>query len=82
MPSAAPQPEQLFFCSDGRTPNSPHPVLLYRGLPLAGGDYASAFERLFASHLWPAQWRAACMTISTTIQRRTKCWASRAAVLG
>lgn len=58
MPSTAPQPEQLFFCSDGRTPNSPHPVLLYRGLPLAGGDYASAFERLFASHLWPAQWRA------------------------
>ncbi len=58
MPSSAPQPERLFFASDGRTPNSAHPVLLYRQLPLAGGDYASAFESLFASHLWPAQWRA------------------------
>ena len=58
MPSSAPQPEQLRFASDGRTPNSPHPVLVYRQLPLADGDYAGAFENLFDSHLWPAQWRA------------------------
>ncbi len=58
MPSSAPQPEQLHFSSDGRTPNSSHPVLIYRQLPLAGDDYASAFETLFDSHLWPAQWRA------------------------
>lgn len=58
MPSSAPQPETLRFASDGRTPNSSHPVLLYRQLPLADPDYAAAFEQLFASHLWPAQWRA------------------------
>ncbi|WP_181296403.1 cupin domain-containing protein [Pseudomonas sp. Q2-TVG4-2] len=58
MPSSAPQPEQLQFASDGRTPNSPHPVLVYRQLPLAEDDYATAFENLFNSHLWPAQWRA------------------------
>lgn len=58
MPSSAPQPETLHFVSDGRTPNSTHPVLVYRGLPLADSDYAAAFENLFASHLWPAQWRA------------------------
>lgn len=58
MPSSAPQPEQLHFSSDGRTPNSSHPVLVYRQLPLADSDYASAFENLFNSHLWPAQWRA------------------------
>jgi len=57
MPSSAPQPEQLHFVSDGRTPNSPHPVLLYRQLPLNDADRASAFEGLFYSHLWPAQWR-------------------------
>ena len=58
MPSSAPHPEQLHFSSDGRTPNSSHPVLVYRQLPLAGNDYASGFENLFNSHLWPAQWRA------------------------
>ena len=57
MSSSAPQPEQLHFTSDGRTPNSPHPVLIYRQLPLNDADLAAAFERLFASHLWPAQWR-------------------------
>lgn len=58
MPSSAPQPEQLRLASDGRTPNSPHPVLIYRALPLGGPDSAARFEQLFASHLWPAQWRA------------------------
>ena len=57
MPSSAPQPEQLRLASDGRTPNSPHPVLIYRQLPLAGPTPAEAFERLFDSHLWPSAWR-------------------------
>lgn len=57
MPSSAAQPEQLHFSSDGRTPNSPHPVLIYRQLPLELGDLAAAFEQLFSSHLWPADWR-------------------------
>lgn len=57
MPSTAPHPEQLQLCSDGRTPNSPHPVLIYRQLPLAGPSPAEAFERLFDSHLWPSAWR-------------------------
>lgn len=57
MPSSAPQPEQLHLASDGRTPNSPHPVLIYRQLPLAGPSPAEAFERLFDSHLWPSAWR-------------------------
>lgn len=57
MPSSAPQPECLHFASDGHTPNSPHPVLVYRALPL-NGDPAECFEQLFASHLWPARWRA------------------------
>jgi uncharacterized protein YjlB len=42
--------------SDGRTPNSRLPVLLYRDLPLQG-DRAEAFETLFAAHLWPPRWR-------------------------
>lgn len=57
MPSTAPHPGQLQLCSDGRTPNSPHPVLIYRQLPLAGPSPAEAFERLFDSHLWPSAWR-------------------------
>ena len=57
MPSTAPHPELLQLCSDGRTPNSPHPVLIYRQLPLAGPSPAEAFERLFDSHLWPSAWR-------------------------
>ncbi len=54
MPASAPQPEQLLLASDGRTPNSAHPVLIYRNLPLGHSGLASRFERLFASHLWPS----------------------------
>lgn len=57
MPSTAPRPELLHLSSDGRTPNNPLPVLLYRQLPLPG-DLAAAFEGLFASHLWPPRWRS------------------------
>ncbi|WP_434457110.1 cupin domain-containing protein [Stutzerimonas urumqiensis] len=58
MPSSSLKLEQLQLHSDGQTPNSPHPVLIYRNVPLADDDLASAFERLFDSHLWPARWRA------------------------
>jgi uncharacterized protein YjlB len=57
MPTTAPRPELLYLRSDGRTPNNPLPVLLYRQLPLQG-DPAEAFERLFASHLWSPRWRS------------------------
>lgn len=57
MPSTAPRPELLHLSSDGRTPNNPLPVLLYRQLPVQG-DRAEAFEGLFASHLWPPRWRS------------------------
>ncbi len=58
MPSTAPKPETLHFASDGRTPNSPLPVLIYRQLPLGQEALAERFEGLFASHLWPPRWRA------------------------
>jgi len=51
-------PEQHLFGDDGRFPNSRFPALIYRGVltePAAGR--ASAFERLFSGHEWPAAWR-------------------------
>lgn len=57
MPSSL-RLEQLQLDSDGRTPNSRHPVLVYRNVPLADQDLAAGFERLFDSHFWPARWRA------------------------
>ncbi|TWI57607.1 uncharacterized protein YjlB [Pseudomonas duriflava] len=51
------KPDRLFFTDDGRIPNSPLPVLVYRNVPLDGKDKAAAFESLFAAHDWPPQWR-------------------------
>ncbi|VVN92564.1 cupin domain-containing protein [Pseudomonas fluorescens] len=51
-------PRQLYFNDDGETPNSRLPVLLYRQVALHRTDKAGAFEVLFGSHQWPAQWRA------------------------
>lgn len=54
-----PEPRALRFDSDGRVPNHPcYPALLYRGVLDDGSDRAAAFEALFASHGWPARWRA------------------------
>lgn len=52
------QPETLTFDDDGRTPNSRHPVLVYRSvLTDTGDDAAAAFEAVFETHDWPPQWR-------------------------
>ena len=56
-----PQPEMLHLDSDDATgyPNSPLPVLVYRGVvntpdPAARAD---TFETLFKRHGWPPSWR-------------------------
>ncbi len=49
-------PEMFRFADDGAIPNSPLPLLLYRGA-LADGIGAAAFERLFAGHGWGGLWR-------------------------
>lgn len=52
------EPETLGFDDDGRTPNSPHSVLVYRGLLTTAGEEAAAvFEATFEAHGWPPQWR-------------------------
>ncbi|HET7313575.1 cupin domain-containing protein [Salinisphaera sp.] len=52
------EPETLVFDDDGRTPNSRHPVLVYRGLQdKADDDAAERFEATFAACDWPPQWR-------------------------
>lgn len=48
-------PETFTFPGDGAFPNSPLPVLVYRGLDLAA-DAARA-EEAFAAHNWLGAWR-------------------------
>ncbi|MEY4549596.1 MAG: hypothetical protein RL685_5791 [Pseudomonadota bacterium] len=45
------------FADDGRFPNSPLPVLVYRAVASIAAERASHFERLFSAHSWPAAWR-------------------------
>jgi uncharacterized protein YjlB len=46
------------FADDGIVPNNPTlPLVVYRGALPAGGDRASACERMFAEHGWPGAWR-------------------------
>lgn len=51
----ATQPETFEFAGDGAFPNSPLPVLVYRGLDVAG-DPARA-EQAFATNNWLGAWR-------------------------
>jgi uncharacterized protein YjlB len=48
-------PETLRFGGDGAIPNSPLPVLVYRGLDVA--QEAGAAERAFAANDWRGAWR-------------------------
>ncbi len=82
MPSSTLRLEQLQFSSDGRTPNSRLPVLVYRDVPIADADVAAAFERLFDSHFWPARWRAQVYDYHHYHSASTRCSASRAAGRG
>lgn len=52
---AAKQIETLVLSEDGVFPNSPLPVLVYRGA--TGGDGPNSFEELFQKNNWPPQWR-------------------------
>ncbi len=57
--SAIAAPQALLLGPDGEVPNNARlPVLYYpQALAGAGRDLASAFERLFDAHRWPAAWR-------------------------
>lgn len=44
------------FADDGRIPNSPLPLLVYRQV-LSGADLATTFERRFAGNGWRGAWR-------------------------
>ena len=51
-------PLAMHFVVDGRIPNHPYlPALLYRGAVAESAGRAEVFERCFAAHDWPAQWR-------------------------
>lgn len=56
--SEPPEPEALAFDDDGTIPNSPLPVLIYRGRT---GDRA-ALDALFAATRWPVQWAGGVFT--------------------
>ncbi len=77
MPSSAPQPEQLHFSSDGRTPNSAHPVLVYRQLPLADTTTPAPSEPCSTATCGRRNGVQVCMTTITTIPRLTRCSAFR-----
>ncbi len=48
----------VFLADDGDIPNSPLPLVVYRGaIDPNGNDPASAFEALFGRHGWGGAWR-------------------------
>ncbi len=52
-----PAVETYRFADDGVAPNSPLPLVVYRGALPAGEDRAALCERMFAAHGWPDAWR-------------------------
>jgi uncharacterized protein YjlB len=53
------KPDTHIFKDDGETPNSPLPLLHYKGvLKTEGRDPAAACEALFEKNGWPPAWRA------------------------
>ncbi len=48
-------PEQHGFGAAGTIPNSPLPLLIYRGALAAD---AELIEQVFAAHAWPPRWRS------------------------
>lgn len=53
----APVVETYRFADDGIVPNSPLPLVVYRGALPDNGDVASACEAMFAKNGWPDSWR-------------------------
>jgi uncharacterized protein YjlB len=49
--------ERFTFEDDGVIPNSPLPVLVYRGVISSDAATADGFEALFAQHGWSNAWR-------------------------
>lgn len=54
-------PETYLLADDGMFPNSPLPVLVYRGV-LATPE-AAAFERVFEANGWSSSWRNGLYTV-------------------
>jgi uncharacterized protein YjlB len=54
---AATMPQQLHLKPNGWMPNSPLPVLFYRGAIPVTENLADGMERLFTANQWPPQWR-------------------------
>ena len=53
----SPDIETYRFADDGVVPNSPLPLVVYRGALPDSGDRAAACEEMFARNSWPASWR-------------------------
>jgi uncharacterized protein YjlB len=49
--------ETHHFVDDGTVPNSPLPLVVYRGALPDSGDRAAACEQMFARNGWPDSWR-------------------------
>lgn len=47
-----------YFPDDGQFPNSPLPVVIYRGAISPAEATPEAMEKLFDGNGWPSQWRA------------------------
>src|SRR5262245_22428901 len=58
QPMPAPTIETAHFADNGRVPNNPLPVIVYRGaIELDAADPASSFEATFAQNRWSNSWR-------------------------